>query len=54
MLVPPNGWFVVENPFKMDDFGVPFMETVISPYSSNLQHVDELFSEAGKAGSLRA
>ena len=24
MLVPPNGWFV-ENPFKMDDFGVPHL-----------------------------
>ena len=27
--VPQNGWLIVENPIKMDDLGVPFLETYV-------------------------
>ena len=44
MGVPQNGWFIMENPIKMDDLGVPlFSETSTrafretAPFCSDLQ-----------------
>ena len=43
--VPQNGWFIMENPIKMDDLGVPlFSETpILNPFFCTLAQSVRVF-----------
>ena len=54
IVVPQNGWFVTENPIKMDDLGVPlFLETSIYVYIYRSGQIIATSHDLNPKGDLR-
>ena len=54
MVVPQNGWFTRDNPFKMDDLGVLlFQETSMSFFQTKMAEKYRIFRPRSKRPNLQ-